>query len=37
MEVFILKFLSVDALAPSAVVIGKVTPLNHELLDDCQK
>lgn len=37
MEVFILKLLSINALSTSAIMIRKVTPLDHELLDDCQK
>lgn len=37
MEVFIFKLLSVDALTTSAIVVGEVTSLDHELLDDCQK
>lgn len=37
MEVFILKLLPVDALTPGAIMVGEVTSLNHELLDDCQK
>ena len=37
MEVFILKLLPVDALAPGAIMVGEVSSLNHELLDNCQK
>lgn len=36
-EVFILKLLSVDALAPGAIMVGEVTSLDHERLDNCQK
>ena len=37
MEVFILKLLPVDALTSGAIMVGEVTSLNHELLDDWQK
>lgn len=36
-EVFILKLLPVDALAPGAIMVGEVASLDHELLDNCQK
>lgn len=35
-EVFILKLLPVDALTPGAILVGEVTSLDHETLDDCQ-
>lgn len=37
MEVFILKLLPVDALAPGAIMVGEIASLDHELLDNCQK
>ena len=33
-EVFILKLFSIDALSASAVLVGEVSSLDHELLDD---
>lgn len=37
MEVFILKLLPIDALSTGAIMVGKVTALDHKLLDDCQE
>ena len=34
LEVLIRELVAVDALAASAVALGEVTALNHELLDD---
>lgn len=33
-EVFIFKFSSVDGLSSSAVVVGEVSSLSHEVVDD---
>ena len=33
-EVLILKFVTIDRLAPSAISLCEVTALDHELLDD---
>lgn len=34
MEVFIRKLLPIDALTSSAIMVGEVASLDHELLDD---
>jgi hypothetical protein len=34
LEVFIRELLAVDGLAASSITVGKVTTLDHELLDD---
>jgi hypothetical protein len=34
LEVLVLEFIPVDGLPPCAVSTGKITTLNHELLDD---
>lgn len=36
-KVFILKLLPVDALSTGAIVVGEVSSLDHEFLDDWQK
>lgn len=36
-EVFILEFISIDGLASSAVVVGEVTALAHEVRDDAME
>jgi hypothetical protein len=37
LEVLVRELLAVDGLAPSAITISKVTPLNHEVLDNTVK
>lgn len=36
-EVFILKLLSINALTPSSILVGKVASLDHEFFDNCKK
>ena len=33
-EVFVFKLVSVDGLSSSAVMVGEVTSLGHEVIDD---
>lgn len=33
-EVLIFKLLPIDALSSSAILVGEITSLDHELLDD---
>lgn len=36
-KVFVLKLFPIDTLPTSSILVGKVTALDHEVLDDCQK